>query len=500
LEHAWSQAVEAASWSPNERECTMEQRNIQRHENQAIRAVFDRAGDLRKVLIVGMDYAEAAHRVVVCTGQGDVLCRPLWVHNDREGLAMLEASVAEQCRRHGIEAGNVVFGGESPGSWAVNFVYGLQSHGHLTIDLHAQDVKKRRENQTTDDDNLSALTISQCLIGKMGREPQYSGPYAELHQAMRFQAKLTRELTRVQNRIHSCADVLFPGLMDSSVSGVPTFGEAGLRLLQEESPASVQATRPEVLARRLSRQGLSDPAKTATKLKALAERALCASAELQRENRWRLSCLIEQYRQLREQEAQTVRYAAQVLRQTPGALLTSVDGIGVKYACQLAAELGDPDRIDSADRKVNYFGLTERTHQTGGSTRPILKLGRQKRCDHFGKKTILCISDSVSRRGPAEYRDYHAGRRLRGKNARHALGRKLLRFAVSVLKAPHVYVPPEIRSEPCDSPRWPAYFRDLAAKMHIKWQSYPADPKAPCDTLKEWEDMANSLYKAGIRI
>ena len=37
--------------------------NIQKHENQTIRKIFDDAGELNKVLIVGLDYAEEVHQV-----------------------------------------------------------------------------------------------------------------------------------------------------------------------------------------------------------------------------------------------------------------------------------------------------------------------------------------------------------------------------------------------------------------------------------------------------
>jgi len=478
----------------------MVQENIQRRENQAIREVFDRAGELKKVMIVGIDYAKEEHRVVVCSGQGDLLCKPVSVQNDLKGLAFLEARVASMCDKHAINPANTVFGGETPGSWAVNFVHNLRRNGHLVADLHAQNVKKYRENATTDNDNLSALTISQCLINKMGREQLYTGVYTELRLTVRFQATLAKELTRIQNRIHSCVDVCFPGLLDSDRSGIPAFSEACFWVLLNCSVIKVRKMEVQTLTQRLQRRGLSKASEAAEQLNKLASQALTCSEEMLRANHSRLTCLIAQHSLLKEQEKQTANEAACLLRQTPGALLTCIKGIGVKFAFQLTSELGDPDHIESVDRKVNYFGLTEKTRQTGGEDKPKKKLGKQRRCNHFGKKAILGISDSVARWGPIEYKEYYMRRGLEGKNARYGLARRLLRFAIAVLEKPHVYTLPELRSEPSDSPLWRIYLSTLGEQMHTKWRAYPVCPSPKDDILRQWEKMVKANYKVDINI
>lgn len=478
----------------------MAKENIQRRENQAIREVFDRAGDLRKVMIVGLDYAEKEHRAVICNGQGDLLCKSFPVCNDRSGLAFLEARTASLGRKYAIEPENIVFGGETPGCWAVNFPDNLRRGQHLVVDLHAKDVKKLRENETTENDNLSALTICRCLINKEGREHLHTGLYAELRMAVRFHDKLVKGLTRLQNRMHSCVDICFPGLLHSKLSGVPAFDEASLWLLENFSVDRVRKMRSGTLMKRLQKHGLRQAESAAAKLKELADGALICSEEMGRATRWRLQCLVPQYRLLREQEQRAANQAACLLRQTPGCLLTSVGGIGVKFAFQLIAEIGDPEQIDSVDRKVNYFGLTEKSHQTGGTDKPKKKRGKQRRSNHFGKKAILGISDSVYRWGPPEYREYRMQRDLAGKNGRYALGRKLLRFAVGVLRSPHVYAPAEVRSEPANSPFWRIHLRVLGEQMHKKWRRYPACPAPEHDVLKQWEEMLKALYHVEIKI
>lgn len=478
----------------------MVHKNIQRRENQAIRAVFDAAESLKKVMIVGLDLAEKQHRAVICNGQGDLFCKAFWVHNNRPGVALLEARIQGLCREHRIDANHVVIGAESPGSWAVNFADCLVEGRHLLIELHPKDVKKTRENETTDNDTLSALTICRCLINKEGRERPVPGLYGELRIVARLDAKLVKVLTRVKNQIHSSADICWSGMFDPELPGLPWFSEPMLWLLENSSVPALQRVRGETLARQLRKHNVADAEALVTELKARAQRALPCSSVRMRTEADRLKYLLAQYRLLFAQENATAQRAACLLRQTPGALLSSVKGIGVRLAFQLVAELGDPMAIDSVDRKVNYFGLTERTHASGGENAPVKRRGRQRRCNRFGKKAILSISDSVHRCGWPEFREYRTRRELAGRNGRHALGRKLLSLAVSIMKQPHVYLPRGVFEEPPESPLRRIWYRQLAEAMHSKWRSFPLCPEPQSDQLREWENMVNSLYELTVSI
>jgi len=254
----------------------------------------------------------------------------------------------------------------------------------------------------------------------------------------------------------------------------------------------VQRLRSETLVRQLQKHGAAHADQSAAELRARADRALpCSNLRLRTET-GRLQCLIAQYRVLSAQEKAVADQAACLLRQTPGALLTSVKGIGVRLAFQLIAELGDPAQIESVDRKVNYFGLTERTHASGGENAPVKRRGRQRRCNRFGKKVILAISDSVHRCGPPEFREYRTRRELAGKNGRHALGRKLLSLAVSILKRPHVYVPSAVVREPPESPLRRICLNGLAEELQGKWRTFALRPEVQNDQLKQWEKTAKT--------
>jgi transposase len=383
----------------------------------------------------------------------------------------------------------------------VNFADSLQRGGRLVIDLHAQDVKRRRENLTTDNDNLSALNISRCLVGKMGRVHCRPGLYTELRQTVRFHAKLVRERTRIRNRIQSFSDICFPGFLGGEKHGISDFSASSLWVLENHTASSVCSMPASRLIGQLRRQQVRAPEQVAAKLKDIAVRALPASIETQRARHQHVRWLVAQFRLLAEQEQQAAGTAAFLLRQTPGALLPSVKGIGLKFAFQLTAEIGAPELIDSVDRKVNYFGLTDRSHQSGGRNKPEKKSkGRQKRCNHFGKNVILGISDSVARWGPVEFHEYHMRRKLEGKNARKALARKLLRFAIGVMRQPNVYVPPELRNEPIDSPLRRIHLRNVADRLHRVWAPCKETPEPHNDVIEQWVKMAGSIHQTSFTV
>ena len=80
---------------------------------------------------------------------------------------------------------------------------------------------------------------------------------------------------------------------------------------------------------------------------------------------------------------------AYLLRQAPGALLTSLDGISVTFASQLIAEFGDPQSTKTIDSKVTYFGLSKRTNQSGGEDKPKKNKGKSQRINKHGNRAIL---------------------------------------------------------------------------------------------------------------
>jgi len=472
--------------------------NIQKHENQTIRKIFDDAGELQRVLVVGLDYAEEEHQVVICNGLGDCRCNPFTVKNNKEGLAFLVTRISHLCTKYALQKSHVFAGGETPGSWAVNFAYRLHLQGYPIIDLHPFRVAKFTENETTTTDKLSAMTICKCLINKMGNTHSYDGIYTELKLAVRSRSQLTKNRTRISNQIHTCCDTYFPGFLSQKKSGIVPFSKPCFFILENHSIQSIRSVKPSKLIRTLKKHGLSNADKNAEKLKNLANVTLESSPTYEQQVRRKIKYFMDQYNLINGQIANAEEEVAFLLRQTPGALLTSVDGISVTLASQLTAEFGDPQLTKNIDNKVTYFGLSKRTHQTGGEDKPKKKKGKSPRINKHGKRAILMGVTLVLEHGHHEFRDYCQQRELSGRNGTHALGRKLLRFVFSVLKAPHDYVPKELQGLNRKDPLWQEHYKNLEKKMKRKWGKFTREPSPNQDALHKWENMINSVF--GVKI
>ena len=76
------------------------------------------------------------------------------------------------------------------------------------------------------------------------------------------------------------------------------------------------------------------------------------------------------------------------LAPTPGAMLTTVPGIGVTLAAELYAELGDPGRQRCLKRLSSYAGLVARLKQTGGPDKEAQTRGRSRRAGEIGRAHV----------------------------------------------------------------------------------------------------------------
>ena len=472
----------------------MKNQNIQKRECQAIREVFDAAMDPKKVMIVGIDAAKATHKAALCNGHGDRFCKEFDLQNNAEGVAFLRARIDGVCKKFSLRQKHVIIGFETPGSWAENFADTLVTEGLPVINMHPADVKKYRENATTDNDRLSALTICRCLNQKEGARRLVDDTYSELLMFSRHHGRLIRQRTQTTNRIRTFCDMYFPGLLDTGQSGIPAFTEPGLKVLEKLSIPLVRKLSMKQLTERLGRYGLSTPQHKAQQLKQLSNKALAPTPEKERCMQFEINNLIQQYHLVCDQIDSAFQEMACLLRQTPLALLTTIRGIGVSLAAQVAAEAYGRGRHQGAESKVNYAGLTSRGHQTGGDQKPWKRQGKTRKINRHAKRNILMTSESVAIHDHGELTEYYQVRKLQGKNAKCALGRKLFRFCDKLLDTPQAYLPTTLRDD-CTTPDLLAdYYRTLANKLETKWRHFTKKPPREQDVLERWMDMICTLY------
>lgn len=476
----------------------MKNKNIFTRQNQILINLFRDAKHPDKVLCVPIDYAKQTHMALCCNGEGVVMKKSFPVKNNPEGLAFLLGVVDGLCRKHHIRREHVFFGGEDCGTFSLNFIYGLRERGFLVIGVNAKDAKEQRDNMQASSDELDLLGIAKLLINRRGSAAGgNSGPERALRALTRHRKAQVRLRTATGNRIHQIVDQLFPGFLDEKLSGIPSFSEASLYLMSDRfSSAQIAARQDKALLRQLITTGLQNAESAIKKLKSSARQVLAHPPELTGLLQTSLASEINLYRCLGANIDQVGREIAQQLAKTPGAMLTTVHGIGITLAAGVGAEIGPPDSQKSTRRLGSYAGIIPRTKQTGGPEKSA-KVGHvSRRCNHILKDYIVQCGNHLGQHGPADLKEDH---RRRGANKQHAdfgMARRFLRMGMRLMKNGEAYVPPELR-EGATLEELQTYYLQLWPKLLDKWVKAGAAHIAfdKDNPLGQWRERIEAIYE-----
>jgi len=399
--------------------------------------------DLRKVLVVPVDFAKHTHVVQIARGTGEYLRkRPLNVQNTVDGLHWLLDKV-ESCRaKYRIPKRNVIFGGEDPPEYVWNFVAAVKTAGYRFVRVNAKEAKKHRVNSRATSDTLALDGIAQVMLLRRAYELQdRSEIYGAMKQAERSRRKLKRNETAVKNRIHRGVDTLFPGF-----SALQPFGKASLALMQDcFSVMRIKRMRLDTLAGRLRKNSVREPERAAAKLKELAAAALPPDPAMLDYLQGSLAAKVAQLRAVAENIRFEEHEMARCLVQTPGFLLTSIPGLGVVLAGGIVAEYGDPDLWPHPDKMASYAGIVARHYQSGGPQSSPVPGRLPVDANHHLKDQLLQAAHHTgrfrhpawSRLGlPGEHRLYENFRRVEAREgcSRLSTAKRLLEIGRAMIR------------------------------------------------------------------
>jgi len=472
--------------------------SIFQRSNPAIEKLFAEAGSPKKVMCIPIDYAKRQHTALVCNGEGMQLRGPFNVHNTAEGVDFLEDIVKGLCKKHAIRKAHVFFGGEDCTAFCYNFIHALLQRRYLGIGINAYEAAAARQNQIASTDKLDLLGIASVLINKK-RGRTLSTEYG--------QARLLRELTHHRDalvkahsasayRIHHWVDQLLPGFLDAKQSGLEPFSDASLWLMSQHfSPRQLLARKSDVLAEKLRLFMLQQTAAKVERLKTLARTTLPPPAGLCETLQDNLAREVRLYQHLRGILHEVDRQSARRLAATPGALLTTVPGIGLTLASGLYAEIGEPARQRNLASLAAYAGLVSRLKQTGGPDNPARSLGRSRRACVPLKRRILDIALSVGQYGADELKADYRRRDAARQDVRFTFGRRLLRICAHIVRHEDFFLPPSVRADNDPAVR-KAYYAKAWDPILIKWRNAGAIQQAFADgaPLAQWRTMLNELY------
>jgi transposase len=429
--------------------------SVYRNQNTLVRAVFERAGDARKVLCVALDYAKRKHVALICDGHGDVLKASFPVENNAAGIAHLIKEITATARRRKIPKDQIFLGGEDEAAYIANFTEALRAKGYLVVRVNAYEAKENRENLLASTDTLDLLGIAKTLLSRRARitgdTSSSAAVYHHLREVTRCRRPLVRQQTAASYRIHALADQLFPGFLNGSKSAPTPFCDASLELMKERfSAPEIARRKPASLANLLRRHRVHHPDEAAAQINQLAREALPPAAypaayrvaTLQRT----LAATVDLYQCLQRNAMELRTAAALSLATTPYVMLTSIPGIGFVLAAGLAGELGDPKHLGKLDSLCAYAGIVPRTLQSGGPDSPAVQGHASTRCNRILKDWTVQSAQKIHLYGPPELKDRITRWNANGQHGIFAAARHHLRLVSTLVKKEHPYLAPQART------------------------------------------------------
>jgi len=190
------------------------------------------------------------------------------------------------------------------------------------------------------------------------------------------------------------------------------------------------------------------------------------------------------------------RELAYWLAHTPGALLTSIGGVGVTLAAAITAELGPPNQWRAVRRLCSYAGVIPRVKQTGGPERQAIATHVQSRCNKRFKNAILQAVEKVCIWGSDDLRQTAQKLEARGAHREFAMAKRLVRLCKNLVATGTVYRPKFLLAADTRKDSLGTYYTELWTRLLKKWQSKADvnDVFASDQPFGRWRDMARELY------
>ena len=261
------------------------------------------------------------------------------------------------------------------------------------------------------------------------------------------------------------------------------------------SAAELHSRQTPTLVRKLREFSFRDPEGVAAKLKTLAETALPPSEAMIPALQRSLAEELGIYRMLGSSIHGLDTDIAKQLAGTPGAMLTTMPGIGLRWAPGLYVELGDPMRRRNVDSMAALGGIVPRLKQTGGPDKPAIVGHRRRGCSSFLKHVLMSGAISMSQYGHPEMREAYQTDKALGRDARTRLAQKLLRLTLHIIDHQTFFLPHSLyQGGTRDKIR--AYYARMWPKVLVKWRDSGAILEAVAEgaPLRLWRDMAQELY------
>jgi transposase len=414
-------------------------------------AQFVRETGSENMLMVAIDAAKYTHKAMICTFYGDVLVTPFEFDASLTGFERVKEQIQVQKELHGMKA--VVIGVETTGHYYEDLVRRCHSGGYHVRILNAATTAQERQAllNWSKTDNLDLMAIVQSMIHGRGTSSELStGSVHNLQKLTRARRELVNERTATQNLIRVHLDHIFREFQGKSVwvNGKrehvqpfsQLFGKAPRYLMRHCLHPSDILTLGEKGLRELSiRENLKIRDKSIEILIEYAKDSISQPKEVVEANQFLLNQGLDRLDLLDSQIKLLERKIEDLFIQTEGAVLLSVQGIGVVTGAELYAEMGDISDFDHAGQLIKMAGTNPIVKQSGGKKPSYYGVSKQGRRSF--RNVTYQVGKSLAVNNP-EMKEKYLDLKGRGKHPRQAyiaLGNRMIRLAFSMIRHQTLY-------------------------------------------------------------
>lgn len=401
-----------------------------------------RGRDLERCLVVPVDVGKSSAMALVADHYGEMVVAPFEFALTETGFAVLAGSIARAETARSAEVVRV--GVESAGHYHRTLVARLRAGGHEVVELNPAAVKEARAQQLlrrlkSDARDLGAM--AELMVRGAGRRPA-ARTDALATQAAWVAHRRRKVVARVAlaNQVIGHLDLVFPGL-DGCFSDL--LGARSGRVIVTDicDPDRVRRQGVDGLRRFVARRGVALSRPKAAEVVEAARVALRLPAG----ERVALGkVLASDLALLANLEAGIIAAEAalaEVLADTPSAILTSLPGVAVVRASNYGAGIGDPARFPNAAAAYRAAGLVPALYESAGRSRSRQHISREGSVEL--RKAIIEIGRGLAQHD-ADFRDYRRRLLNSGKPAlvaAVAVGHRAHRLAFAMLRNQQPYDP-----------------------------------------------------------
>jgi transposase len=448
--------------------------------------------DPGEVLYVPIDVAKYNHSSMVVNLFGEVIVPKFDFPYNSHGIDFLRKKLNVAQKR--TNAKKVFLGLESTGHYHENLTAALMNLGYDVQVINPADSKNERDNTHAKTDAIDLAAIAKVIMFNKGKRSYIPDCiYYNLQRASRTHRQLTRQETSIKNIITMLVDKTFNGLWNPENSIFSEKWGKGSLLFVENYPTPQQATR--LGARRLAdffrKHNTKLTMDTADRIIQLAKITPARPPEVMESDIKALKANIQVLKTLSsaivEQKKQMVKY----LLLTPGTYLLSVPGVGVVYASDFTAEVGDIHRFAYAGQVISLAGTAPRKHQSGQLEKANLKTSHKGR--NLLRMTVNQIALSLDNHCP-EYHEYYSKKLYQYKDApgkaKTATANRFIKLAFAMMRDETIYYPGT--GNPLTSEK--EYYQSVWDRMKESLESYLSDDIPQSNYLTEIQRQLEEKY------